>query len=131
MSGSSGSEGAICRPNFGVVGRRRRRRIAITGGVAAVVMVGWMIVLGLGWEWRLLVFLPASVACVTELQVTRHTCIGHAVTGHVEDDDGVPRTKADAALVQASRRVALTILRDGVAGAAVCSLLAASTALWT
>ena len=122
-------KGATCRPNIGAAGRRHRRTFAVFGGVAAIALLCGMIAFGLGWEWRLLVGLPASAAFVSELQVQRNTCVGLAFVGLVEDED-FRTTKADAAHAKASRWAAATILRDGVLGAVVCALLSAATAVW-
>lgn len=128
MSGAY-EEGATCRPNFGAAGRKRRRMVAIVGAVTAVALLGAMVALELGWAWRLLVGVPAGMALISGLQVTRNTCVKHAMSGEIEDEE-LRTTKADAALAEASRKVAATIWRDGLLGTVASALLAAATALW-
>ncbi|MFT3711595.1 MAG: hypothetical protein QM817_28495 [Archangium sp.] len=120
-------EGAACRANFSGAGRRRRRTISLVLSVVSVALFVTFMVLGVAWEWRLLVALPAMSAAISGLQVTRNTCVAHAATGTFEHED-FSTTKVDAALAEASRKVAKTIYRDGVlTGAAVALLAAASS----
>jgi hypothetical protein len=84
-------------------------------------------VLGVRWELRLLLGFPAMTAAISGLQVTRNTCVAHAAAGTFEHED-FSTTRADAALAEASRKVAKTIYRDGVlTGAAVALLGVASS----
>ena len=121
------TEGAMCRPNFSAAGRRRRTRIAIFGAVLALVTLAALIAVGAWWPLRLLVALPAGLALVSGLQVRRNTCVAHAATGTFENED-FSRKRVDEAFAAASRRVAATIMRDGMIGSAVVGLLSAATA---
>jgi hypothetical protein len=82
---------------------------------------------GAGWPVRLLLALPAMLGFVTYLQVTRNTCVAHARTGTLEHED-FSVTKVDAALAEASRKVAKTIVRDGVLLGAFVTLFSVATA---
>lgn len=126
MSAEMISEGAACRPNFSASGRRRRKNVAIGAAVFAVVLLGGLIVAGASWPVRLVVALPAMMAAITGLQVTRNTCVAHAATGSFENED-FSLTKVDEAFAAASRRVAATIYRDGVLTGVVAGALAAAT----
>jgi fatty acid desaturase len=120
-------EGAACRPNFSGAGRRRRLAIARAAFVITGVAFAAFIVLGAGWPVRLLLALPAMLGFVTYLQVTRNTCVAHAGTGTFEHED-FSVTKVDAALAEASRKVAKTIVRDGVLLGAFVTLSSVATA---
>jgi len=122
------AEGASCRPNFSGPGRKRRRNIAIAGAVLTVLFLGTAIALDLSWPLRLLIAIPAGMAFVSGLQVTRNTCVAHAATGRFENDDFTTSKVEDEAFLAASREVAATIWRDGLAGTAAVALLAAATA---
>lgn len=121
-------EGTQCRPNFSAAGRRRRLRVAQIAGVTAVGTLLGAIALDAHWPARLLVALPAGAALVSGLQVRRNTCVAHAATGTFENDD-MTTTKVDEAFAAASRRVAASIWRDALLGAAVVAALSAATAL--
>lgn len=120
-------EGAACRPNFSGSGRRRRLAIARAGFVITGVLFAAFIIIGAGWPVRLLIALPAMLGFVSYLQVTRNTCVAHAGAGTFEHED-FSVTKVDAALAEASRKVAKTIVRDGVLLGAAVTLLSVATA---
>lgn len=104
---------AACRPNFSGPGRRRRRKVALGAGVVGVGMLAALVLTGSPASARALVALPFAAAALTGLQVTRNTCVAHAAAGTFEHED-FSTTKVDAAFAEASRKVARTILRDGV-----------------
>lgn len=118
-------EGPVCRANFSSSGRRRRKRIAIAAAVFSVALLGAMVFAGARWELRLLVGLPAMTAAISGLQVRRNTCVAHAAAGTFEHED-FSTTKVDAALAEASRKVARTIYRDGLLTGVGAALVAAS-----
>ena len=106
-------EGAICRLNISGPGRRRRRNIAAGLALLSVaVFVGLVASHASAWM-RLLMALPTAYAAILGLQVTRNTCLTHAAAGTFEHED-FSATKMDAALAEASRRVAASIYRDGI-----------------
>ncbi|MFO0594090.1 MAG: hypothetical protein U0228_02265 [Myxococcaceae bacterium] len=107
------AEGAACRANFSGPGRRRRRNVAIGAAVIGVALFAGLIATHAGAYVRLLVALPFMMAAISGLQVTRNTCVAHAAAGTFEHED-FSTTKVDAALAEASRKVAKTIYRDGV-----------------
>jgi hypothetical protein len=76
---------------------------------------------------RLCVALPAACAAIVWLQLRRNTCIAHAAAGTTEHED-FSATKVDAALAEASRRVARTILRDGLLFGLLAGLLGLGSA---
>ncbi len=119
-------EGAACRPNFSAAGRKRRRNAAVISGVVAVVGLAAAIVLNVPPLLRLLVALPAMFSVICGLQVTRNTCVAHARTGSVEGED-FSLTKADAEFAEASKRVAATIMRDGVIAGVAFGAVAVGT----
>lgn len=121
------AEGAQCRPNFSGPGRRRRLRVAQVSAVLAVALLAALVAVDASWPLRLLVGLPAGGAFISGLQVRRNTCIAHAATGSFENED-FTTTKVEAAFAAESRRVAATIWRDGLLGAALVGVLAAATA---
>jgi hypothetical protein len=121
-------EGAQCRPNIGAAGRRRRTRVAQVSAVIAIVLFVMLVAVHAGWPLRMLVALPAGVAFVSGLQVRRNTCVAHARTGVIENED-LTTTKVEEAFATASRRVAATIWRDSVIGMALVAALAAASAL--
>ncbi len=102
--------------------------MAIAGAVLTLLFLGAAIALDLAWPFRLLVAIPAGMALVSGLQVTRNTCVAHAATGRFEHDDLTTSKVEDEAFLAASRKVAATIWRDGFAGSVVVALLAAATA---
>lgn len=120
------AEGASCRPNFSAAGRRRRKNVAIGAAVFAVALLGALIAADTSWAVRLVVALPAMVAAISGLQVSRNTCVAHAATGSFEHED-FSLTKVDEVFAAASRRVAATIYRDGVLTGVVAGALAAAT----
>lgn len=126
MSDGAMAEGAVCKPNISFAGRKRRRRIAIAGAVVSVALLGAALWFGVRWELRLLIGLPAMMAAISGLQVSRNTCVAHAAAGTFEHED-FSTTKVEAALAEASRKVARTIYRDGaligVAAAIVSALI--------
>lgn len=119
-------EGAACRPNFSAAGRKRRKNVAIISGVVAVVGLVAAIALNVPPLLRLLVALPAMFSVICGLQVTRNTCVAHARTGSIEGED-FSLTKADAEFAAASKRVAATIMRDGVIAGIVFGVVAVGT----
>lgn len=119
--------GAQCRPNFSAAGRRRRTRAAQIGAVLAIVLLVTVVALDASWPWRLLVALPAGMAFVSGLQVRRNTCVAHAASGVLENED-FTTTKVEEEFAAASRRVAATIWRDSVIGMAIVAALSAATA---
>jgi hypothetical protein len=68
-----------------------------------------------------------GAAAVSGLQVRRNTCVAHAVAGTFEDE-AMRARRVEAEAAAASRRVAATIVRDGVAVAILAALLSAATA---
>jgi hypothetical protein len=121
-------EGAQCRPNFGAAGRRRRKRVAQIGAVTAIVLFVGLLAMHAWWPLRLLVGLPTGLALISGLQVTRNTCVAHARTGVIENED-LTTTKVEDEFAAASRRVAATIWRDGLLGMIAVAALSAATAL--
>ena len=117
------TDGAVCRPNFSGPGRERRKRV----GIAALVVAAGLAVaaVALGWAWwaRLFVALPVSVGTASLLQVTRNTCVAHAVAGTFEHQD-FSTTKQSDADAAASRKVAKTITRDAMLAALVTAAIA-------
>jgi hypothetical protein len=81
------------------------------------------VALGASGPWRLSVGLPAAAAAISGLQVRRNTCVAHGATGSFEHED-FTTTKVEAAFAEASRRVAATIVRDGVLVGVAVSVLA-------
>lgn len=122
-------EGAACRPNFSGAGRRRRLNVARVAFVLTAALFAAFIVIGAGWQLRLLLALPAMLGFTSYLQVTRNTCVAHAGAGTFEHED-FSTTKVDAALAEASRKVAKTIVRDGVLLGAAVTLLSVGTAFF-
>lgn len=121
------SDGAICIPNFSGPGRVRRRRVAI-----AMLVIGGVLFVALTATHaaplvRALVGLPVAGAAISYLQVTRNTCIAHARTGTIEQDD-FSTLPAPEVQLAASRRVATTIVRDGLLLGLVAGLVSAATA---
>ncbi len=121
-------EGGSYRPNFGAAGRRRRARVAWAGAALAVACFVVLVAIDASWPLRLLVGLPAGAAFVSGLQVRRNTCVAHASSGVLENED-LSTTRVDAAFAEASRRVAATIWRDGLLGTALVAVASAATAL--
>lgn len=121
------AEGQVCKPNISKAGRVRRTRVGIGAIVFAVGLAVALAVLHTGWYLRALVFLPAAMAAVSLLQVSRNTCVAHAATGMFEHDD-FTTTKQDEADAAASKKVAATIYRDAVLIGALAAGLAAATA---
>jgi hypothetical protein len=119
--------GASCRPNFSGAGRRRRRNAAIAMSVVAVLMLVAFVALDVSWPVRLLLGVPVGGALISELQVRRNTCVAHAATGVIENED-FSTTKVEEEFAAASRKVAATIWRDGVIGAVAAAILSAATA---
>ncbi len=74
-----------------------------------------------GWTDRL------RLLFVSVLQVSRNTCVAHAATGVIENEDFSTR-KVEADFAEASRRVAKTMWRDAAIGTVVVALVAAGTA---
>lgn len=120
-------EGAACRPNFGVAGRRKRRNVAIIAGVITVGGFAAAMFFQVQPLARLLVGLPAFMSVLCALQVTRNTCVAHAATGSIEGED-MSLTKADAEFAAASKKVAKTIYRDASLAAAFVAVLAYGSA---
>lgn len=115
-------EGAVCVPNFSASGRRRRTQVAIALSIGTVVAA--IATLGAPWWARAAVGALAAGAAISGLQVRRNTCVVRAMEGTFEGED-FRRTKVDAAIAAESRRVALTIQRDGLlVGVAVGAALA-------
>jgi hypothetical protein len=118
---------AVCKPNISGPGRVRRLR---AGWVLAVVSLVWaaaLIALHTSSTWRLSLFFPTQAAATTFFQVTRNTCVAHALQGTFEHAD-FSKTKVDEADAAASRRVAFTIYRDGILIGLICAALAAASA---
>jgi hypothetical protein len=121
------SEAMSCRANFSAAGRRRRRRVAMVLGLVSIgVCVGLVASDASAWT-RMVVALPAASAAVVGLQVRRNTCLAHAAAGTFEHDD-FSTTKVEAAFAEASRRVARTIYRDGIAIGVVAGVLGFASA---
>jgi hypothetical protein len=122
-----GAAATVCRPNISRAGRIRRTRIGY--GMVGFGLVLFAVTLGLHAAWwaRALVFLPAMMAAITLLQVSRNTCVAHAAKGTFEHDDfsTTPQSDEDAA---ASKRVAATIYRDAFGIGLVSAFVAAATA---
>ena len=126
-SSQTPSEGEVCRPNISGAGRRRRRKIAASLALLSIaVFVGLIAAHASAWM-RLLLALPTASAAVVGLQVTRNTCLAHAAAGTFEQED-LSATKVEAALAEASRRVAESIYRDGILIGLVCGLLGLASA---
>jgi hypothetical protein len=119
--------GAACRPNISARGRRERTAIAWLGVVATVAAFAATIAAATPWTTRLLVGLPAAGTAITALQVRRVTCVARAAEGTFEHDDR-SRTKVSDEDAEASRRVARTIVRDGLLVGVVVAVLAAASA---
>jgi hypothetical protein len=117
----------VCKPNFSRAGRIRRQRVGIAGIVITVGLGIVFAALHTGWYVRSLVFVPAAMAAVTLLQVTRNTCVAHAAKGNFENED-FSTTKQDDADAAASRRVAATIYRDAILIGIVVAAVASATA---
>ncbi len=121
------ASGAVCKPNISRAGRVRRTRF----GYGAIVVALGLFAAGVGlhWAWwlRALVFLPAAMAAVSLLQVSRNTCVAHAATGMFEHDD-FSTTKQRDEDAAASRRVAATIYRDAIGIGVAVAFVAAATA---
>lgn len=117
----------VCKANFSRAGRIRRQRVGIAAIVVTVGLAIVFAVLHTGWYVRALVFLPAAMAAVSLLQVTRNTCVAHAAKGNFENED-FSTTKQDEADAAASRRVAATIYRDALLIGIVVAAAAAGTA---
>jgi hypothetical protein len=120
--------GASCKPNISPRGRRRRRRFGFEMTGVTLVMVGVSAALDLGWYWRALAGVPASLAAVGFLQARHNTCIARAAEGTFENDD-YSKVPAPRDEVAASRDVARTIRRDAGAVGLVAAAIAAATAL--
>lgn len=117
----------VCKPNFSGPGRVRRLRF---GWVMAFVAIAMLVAFALAhsaWFVRATVFLPAAMAAVSLLQVTRNTCVAHAAKGNFENDD-FSTTKQSDEDAAASRRVAATIYRDALMIGALAACAAAGTA---
>lgn len=120
--------GAVCRPNFSAAGRKRRTLAAwVFAGITGAVLISVIAFHAPLW-WRALVAIPAMMTAITGLQVRRNTCVAHARMGTIEHED-FSTTKAAEAELQASRRVAATIYRDGVLAGVVLGALAAGSSL--
>ncbi len=111
-----------CKPNISAAGRGRRVRFGRTCLVAGFLLLGLFVATRAAWAWRILLFVPASLAAVGYLQAVRGTCIERAKEGTFERDDFSTVPAADDE-VAASRAVAAGIRRDsilfGFLGAAV------------
>lgn len=122
-------EGTVCRSNITAWGRQRRRRVVIGGSVFGLALLAVLLATGAPWWARLAMFLPAALVAVSQLQLTRNTCVALAARGVEEGEtlDTYHRVSDEDAA--ASRRVATTIYRDGVLAGVAVALLSAATAL--
>jgi hypothetical protein len=113
-----------CAPNYSSSGRRRRTQLAWFWTVVAVVGLTVIYITQPAQHLRALIFIPASGAAVAWLQVRRNTCVSRARHGLFERDDysTVPQSPADA---NASRKVAATVVRDGILIGVAAALAAA------
>jgi hypothetical protein len=119
---------ATCTPNFTGPGRRRRLRFAQGAlGFSLLLLVG-LALTDAPWFARLGVALPAAMGAISFLQVRRNTCVARAAEGTIEHED-FSTTRAPEAELAASRRVAGTIVRDGVLIGATAGALGALSAL--
>ncbi len=111
-----------CKANISSAGRRLRTRFGILWVIVFSVLLLGLMALEAPWYCRLLLFVPATLAAVGFLQVSRNTCIRRAAEGTFEHED-LTMTKAPDDEVAASRKVAAGIRRDmilvGFAGAAI------------
>lgn len=123
------TEGVVCRSNITGWGRRRRRRVVIGGSVFGLALLATLLVTGAPWWARLAMFLPAATVAVTQLQLTRNTCIALAARGVEEGETQDTYKRVSDEEAAASRRVATTIYRDGVLAGVAVALLSAATAL--
>jgi hypothetical protein len=122
------ADGALCIPNISGPGRTRRRRVAaVLYGLSALSLV-LLVANDASGVARAFVGAPFAGATISYLQVTRNTCIAHASAGTIEGDD-FSTTRAPEDQNAASKRVARTIVRDGVLLGVVASVIAAATAL--
>jgi hypothetical protein len=110
-----------CVDNIGVEGRRRRAGLGWVGfGFGLVLAVG-LVLAGMDWWWRLLVFFPFAGAGVNWRQAVEKTCVAFALQGarDLEAGDGYEKV-ADKGLLNIQRRRALgVILRGSLIGAAL------------
>jgi hypothetical protein len=128
MASEAVGEYAVCKPNISGPGRVRRLR---AGWLLMGVSLAWaaaLMVLHTAWYVRLSLFLPALATATTLLQVTRNTCVAHALQGTFEHED-FSKTRVDDADAAASRRMARSIYRDGISIGLACAALAAASAL--
>ncbi len=75
----TGYRSGVC--NIGAAEITRRRRSGHVGTIAAIVLFGVLVALGVPPAWRLLVALPAAIGAVGYLQARRHFCAGFAMQG--------------------------------------------------
>lgn len=127
MTAATGTATA-CRANIGASGHRLRTTASALIFVVAAALLGWMVAAHVPAPWRLLLFFPVALGSVVGLQARRHTCVAMAVKGVLENED-FSTTPVEEEFARASRRVAATILRDGVLIGIAGALLGAATAL--
>lgn len=118
----------VCKPNFSGPGRVRRLRFGYAVAAVAVAMLVGFALAHSPWYVRLSVFVPAAMAAVSLLQVSRNTCVAHAAKGTFEHDD-FSTTKQNDEDAAASRRVAATIYRDGLLVGVGAACVAVASAL--
>jgi hypothetical protein len=126
MSSASGTA-TVCQANIGAAGRRRRTRAAVATFAVGAGVLAWMMIAHVPAMWRLLLSLPIAMGTITGLQVTRNTCVAMASMGVVENEDFSTKP-VEEELARASKRVAATIVRDGILVGVAGGLLAAATA---
>ena len=130
MSTPAASEAPItmCVANIGKAGRVRRSRVGSVLVLLALGIAGWFIATHAPWFVRLSVFLPATAAAISLLQVSRNTCVAMAAKSVRENED-FTYTPVEKVLADASRKVASSIYRDGLLIGVGAALITALTTL--
>ena len=111
--------------NIGPAERAKRRQSGIVGVVATIVLLAILIVLNVPHGWRLLVFLPATLAASGFLQDAFHFCAGFGLSGlyNVVNKAGVTEDVTEAEFRRKDRNKALTIFGLSVVVGAIVAAL--------
>lgn len=111
--------------NIGPAERAKRRQTGIIAVIVTIVLLVTLVASGVSVYWRLIIFLPASVAATGLLQDAFHFCVGFGIKGlyNVVNSAGITNNVESEEFRLKDRHKAQMIIRLSVAiGAVIAGL---------
>lgn len=123
MSNTSTYVPGVC--NIGPAERIKRRQVGVIGTVATILVLLVLVILNVPHSWRLLVFLPATVAATGFLQDAFHFCAGFGIEGvyNIINNAGVTEGVTEKEFRRKDRNKALEIIGLSVVIGAIAAAL--------